>query len=168
MIASERLRELLDYDPETGIFTWRAFGQGYRHHGTAGHVHEKTGYRYIKLDQKNYPAHALAFLWMTGERPPEVDHINLNRDDNRWSNLRAASRTQNTQNSRGWKQRKMPYKGIRLDKRDGYYYAQIRINGRSMTLPGRFDTPEEAHAAYVEAAKKHFGEFANSGQARRT
>jgi len=159
MITPKRLRELLDYDPQTGIFTWRINrkGPGARKGRIAGTVSPTNGYRYMKLDQVNYPAGALAFLWMTGKRPPEVDHINLVRDDNRWSNLRAAAnRSQQLGNTAGWTKRKAPFKGVRFDKRDGYWYAQIC----QCTLPGRYETAEEAHAVYIEAAKKRFGEFA--------
>jgi hypothetical protein len=60
----------------------------------------------------------------------------------------------------GWKNRKSPLKGVRLDKRNGYYYAQIGINGRNTTLPGRYDTAKEAHTVYIAAARKYFGKFA--------
>jgi len=100
---------------------------------------------------------------MTGDRPREVDHINTNKTDDRWSNLRPATHSQNGGNSLRHKRKKrnLP-KGVHLHigkKRSKPYVAFITVNGQRFYL-GYFDTPEQAHAAYCAAARKHFGEFA--------
>jgi hypothetical protein len=115
-----------------------------------------NGYRQIKIDQVLYPIGRLAVLYMTGRWPKQlVDHRNCIKADNRWSNLREATSSQNGANSL----RKT--KGAVWDKSRGQYVARIRVNYRQIWL-GRFDTAKAAHAAYVTAAKRYFGDFARS------
>jgi len=167
-ITYARLHEVLNYDPETGVFTWRAktcckvvIG------GVAGYVDKRTykrggGYRYIRIDGTLYVAAQLAVLWMTSKwAPRDVDHINGVRDDNRWTNLRLADRSQNCANSpaRGGAYSKL--KGVSFNWAAGKYQAQIKVDYRQRYL-GLFDTAEAAHAAYCAAAKKYFGEFARN------
>jgi len=98
---------------------------------------------------------------MTSNWPPNVvDHTNLNGEDNRWTNLRLATYSQNAANSFA-RPSNVPLKGVTLEKRTGRYFARIKINYQNIHL-GTFDTAEEAHAAYVAAAQKYFGEFARS------
>lgn len=151
-LTEERLRELLDYDPETGIFIWRATG------AVAGS--ETHGYLRIVIDGKHYYAHRLAVLYMKGHWPPNLaDHWNLNGLDNRWGNIREATKGQNAANSRAWKTNKLRTKGVSLCRATGKYRADIRINGKGRNL-GRFGSIDEAYAAYDAAAKELFGEFA--------
>lgn len=99
MITQERLKSLLHYEPTTGIFTWKVKP---RHQtlriGEALTSTFDTGYSRVKLDQKTYRLHRLAFLYMTGSIPDEIDHINRIKTDNRWCNLREASRHENMSN----------------------------------------------------------------------
>ena len=92
MLTYERLRELLHYDPETGAFTWIKSTYRKGQPGTpAGCLSKRLGYILIGIDKRLYYAHRLAFLWMTKQWPEkEVDHINLDKADNRWANLRPA------------------------------------------------------------------------------
>lgn len=116
-------------------------------------------YRIIKIYGKAYPAHRLAFLYMTGKFPSEqVDHKDLNGLNNRWDNLRPATRTQNSWNCKAQINNTSGFKGAYLDNRWGRYQALIRVNGKSKSL-GYFDTAKEAGAAYAVAAKNYFGEF---------
>lgn len=91
-LTAGRLKELLTYDPETGVFIWRGWRSGSAVAGSvAGSLHS-DGYVCIKIGRCLYRAHRLAFLYMTGSRPiGQVDHINMNRADNRWCNLRETS-----------------------------------------------------------------------------
>jgi hypothetical protein len=157
-ITAKRLRELLNYDPKTGIFVWRVRRHGITIGAIAGSI-DRDSYRRIKIDYKQYNASHLACLWMTGMLPPaEMDHINGIPADDRWCNLRPASHIQNLTNRRRMGNSTNPFKGIKWDSSRSKWQARITIEGRVVAL-GRFNTPKEAHAAYVEAAKKHFGEF---------
>jgi len=99
-------------------------------------------------------------FYMTGKWPEQfVDHINGDRDDNRWSNIREATRWINNVNKRPWRNKRYsPLKGVTWAH--GKYIAQIKADFRNFYL-GRFDTAEEAHEAYCAAARKYFGEYAH-------
>lgn len=159
-LTQERLKSLLKYDPQTGVFLWlirtsrRTFAGD-----VAGSINPK-GYRVITIERRNYGAHRLAVLWMTGMLPTkEVDHENLHRSDNRWENLRVATRTQNRTNSRAMKNNSSGYKGVYPFR--GRWRALITSNYKNIHL-GLFNNPEDAHAAYCAAAQKYHGEFART------
>jgi hypothetical protein len=98
MLTQERLKELLDYSPETGEFRWQASRGGVRAGDLAGCA-DRLGYLRITIDGRRHSAARLAFLWMVGAFPvDEVDHRNQVKSDNRWSNLRNATRAQNQAN----------------------------------------------------------------------
>lgn len=163
-VTAERVREVLLYAPETGFLGWRNRRAGQpppgRHAGYIG----ADGYWKVRLDGLTYQAHRLIWLYMTGEWPSEeVDHINLNKADNRWGNLREASHRDNMINVRARKPSGSPshLKGAYKSHRQDTWFSQIRINGRARRL-GTFNTAEEAHAAYCEAAQRHHGVFARS------
>lgn len=97
---------------------------------------------------------------MTGEWPADmIDHKNRDRTDNRWENLREATRSQNNANRRASSTH--GFKGATFNRRQGRWMAQTKVNGKRVYL-GYYDTPEEAHAAYVAAAERYFGEFARA------
>ena len=163
MLTAERLRELLTYAPETGLFYWKVAPSNGRTvvGSVAGRVNDE-GYRKIGIDGRVYAAHRLAYLYMPGEWPKElIDHENLARDDNRWRNLRPATRTQNKANS--LPRSACGFKGVYITKKRGKirWRAQIRAEGHLHSL-GYYGTPEEANAAYAAAADKLFGEFARA------
>lgn len=117
-----------------------------------------NGYRTIAVDREVNLAHRLAWLLVYGEWPDgDLDHINGERDDNRIVNLRLATRAQNNMNARRPCSNTSGYKGASFCR--GKWDARIGIDGKDVYL-GSFDTPEEAHAAYANAASKVFGEFA--------
>jgi hypothetical protein len=158
-LTAARLRELLDYDPATGQFAWRVNRRGrFARIGQRAGSPRKDGRLQICIDERIYFASRLAVLWMTGEWPRQlVDHRNCNPADDRWTNLREATFSQNGANSRA-RQSAIPLKGV-TRSRNGRYDAQIKVNYQRICL-GRFKTAKAANAAYAAAARLHFGEFA--------
>lgn len=162
MVTLERLKELLDYCPETGVFRWRNSGKGVKasKDRVAGCLSESCrGMVYVKIrvDRKLYYAHRLAWLYMTSEMPKkEIDHQNRNGLDNRFCNLRIATSSNNKANRAS--RSSNPYKGI--TKRGKKWIAQIHKKGTPYQCLGVFSTPEEAAVAYDAAAVVVHGEFA--------
>jgi hypothetical protein len=153
ILTQERLRDRLDYDPATGIFTWK---KGSRIGWEAGSLN-LDGARQIQVDNRVYMASHLAFLWMEGYLPKEVDHRDRQRDNNRWGNLREATRSQNCVNRHGRRIRHhdLPRGVYRVG---GAIIAKIVVNKERVYL-GSFQTIEEAKQAYDAAASNHHGEF---------
>lgn len=160
-ITAEHLRSLIHYEPETGSFTRIAhsFAPSGRRSGKSklGPILRKpnaVGYIVFSVNNKNCLAHRLAWLYMTGAWPEGViDHINGNRTDNRWTNLRPSDATLNQQNQRKAKAGSIVnLLGVSVEKESGRFIAQITHNYKHIHL-GRFDTAEEAHAAYLGAKR---------------
>lgn len=123
-LTQEYLKELLNYDPETGLFTWKvARSNVVKVGGKAGTL--SHGYISINIDKRRYGASQLAFLYMTGSIPKLVDHINLDRADNRWKNLRAADRSINARNRKAAGVSKI----IGVYPSKGKWSVRIRDNG---------------------------------------
>jgi hypothetical protein len=165
MLTQAEVKERLDYNPETGILTWLIARQDYLIGERAGCL-DSYGYRIVTINDRPHKAHRVIWVWMTGAWPEcEIDHINLDKDDNRWSNLREATPSQNQINKLPARQNRTGFKEVTFIKAQPGKYsrdrwrAQISEKGRRFFL-GHFDTPEEAHAAYATAAKRRFGEFA--------
>jgi hypothetical protein len=154
-ITHERLLHLLQYDPETGWFTWRVRRNQHADVGDrAGYLSLQNGYRYMNIGGRLYLAHRLAVFYMTGEWPAsDVDHQKGDRDDNRWERLRQLTRQHNAQNlQRAHCDNKSGFLGVA--PMNGRHAAYIRIDGKNRYL-GTYDTPEEAHDAYVAAKRQH-------------
>lgn len=150
-ITADRLRDLMSYNTQTGVFTWNdgvvGIGRRTRKEGNS------WGYTSIGVDGRRYGAHQLAWLYVMGEFPNgDIDHINGDRADNRISNLRAATRSANMQNLRGaHKDSATGFLGVHKSRNK--FSAEIMVGGVKHRL-GTFDRPELAHAAYLEAKRK--------------
>lgn len=159
-LTVDRLKSLLDYNPETGDFTWKIKTSNRTPVGSRAGAKGTLGYIHISVDMKKYLAHRLAYFYMIGEWPAEViDHINGNKSDNRWANLRPATVAQNTWNSSVPQNNSSGHKGVSFSKSKRRWTARISKNYRLRIL-GYFDTKEEAIEAYQKAAKRLHGKFA--------
>jgi len=165
-LTQEIVRDLLEYDPETGIFTWRHRDRKYcasdkaqkiwnkRYAGKKAGALNKFGYIKIKIFHGAFSAHRLAYLYMAGSFPEmEIDHIDRNKSNNRFENLREVSKFVNQQN------RFNPRSDSRTQiigaqksggKNSKKFFAKIKVNGKRYHL-GTFDTPEQAGSAYLTA-----------------
>jgi len=162
-MTQDELKALLEYDPETGVWIWRQRRNSRADVGSvAGFVRKADGYRIIgNVFGKNRKSSRLAWFYMTGYWPDyDIDHVNGDKADDRWCNLRAATVTQNIANGRTRKDNASGVKGVDLYR--GRWRAQIQVEGRKRHL-GYFGTIEAASAAYVAAAKLAFGEFFKEG-----
>jgi hypothetical protein len=161
-LTAQRVRELLDYNPETGVLRWR-IKRGKRLAGSiiatrlAG-----DRYTYVGLDYRTYYAHRAIWLMQTGQWPEcKIDHRDGNPRNNRWANLRHATHAQNVYNRRRQRNNKSGFKGVTLHKPTNRWRSTIAVGGKQISL-GYRDTPELAHAAYARAARIHHGEFARA------
>lgn len=170
-LTAERLREVLHYNPDTGVFTWlwRADGPAQwntRWVGKVAGARSKAAdgrvYLYIGIDGQRFKAHRLAFLYMEGMWPADlIDHEDTDGINNAWRNLREADDAQNQANARRSKANTSGFKGASFCKRSGRFQATITYGGRNKNL-GSYDTAEAAHEAYMRAATARSGEYARA------
>ena len=160
-LTAEFVRRLFDYNPETGWLTHKP-RHGVVAGARAGYVN--AGYRSVKIHGKAYLEHRIIWLLVTGAWPErEVDHEDLDKTNNRWANLRPATRSQNVANGPVRSARKHgTMKGAFYNVRNGVWQSRIRGSGGKEIHLGTFATEADAHAAYVAAAKEMFGEFARA------
>jgi hypothetical protein len=153
------LREHIDYDHGTGIFRWRTKPL----RGDVGDIatgEDGQGYLRLTICGERHRAHRLAWLYVYGFWPNDlVDHINMDRSDNRIENLRLATKSQNASNSSKRPSNTTGFKGVTRSR--GRYVAQIKANGKVRRI-GSYETPEEASLVYQVAASLLHGEFARS------
>ncbi len=151
-VAISRLNELLSYDPESGVLTWRVTRNGRVKAGDKAGVKTKDGYFDVSFDFVKYGAHRLAFALYYGKWPDaDVDHVDGDRSNNRIANLRDATRGANLQNQRhAHKDNKTGFLGV--SKIGDWYYAAITHEYIKYEL-GRYETAEKAHAAYLFAKR---------------
>lgn len=158
MLTQEYLFSVLNYSEETGIFTWKYRGNlskswnsrcAFKNAGCLD-----RGYLIISLNGSTHRCHRLAWVYMTGKFPKgQIDHINGIGTDNRFINLRDVTPSENQRNRRcPQKTNKTGFLGV--SKSRGKYLASIRIDAKNINL-GRYETPEEAHGAYLLAKRKH-------------
>jgi len=149
----QEIMSVLRYEPESGLFYWTET----RGRGRAGYIagFKDRGYLSLRVFGKSIQLHRLAYAFMTGEWPElTIDHINGEKQDNRWSNLRMVSTKINNQNIRKAKQKsKSGLLGAHWVKRLNKWKSAIGVDGVVKHI-GYFDTPEEAHMAYVEKKRE--------------
>jgi hypothetical protein len=174
-LTHDQARELINYSPRSGRITWHSrplsmfpsYGAwrcwNTRYAGQeAGTVKKGHGYIQIAIKGTLYLNHRLAWFWMTGTWPAEIDHRDGDTANNRWSNLRMATTSQNMANRAVRKDNKSGLKGVRLDSRRGTWVMTTQKHGIKVTKSG-FPTAEAAYEAYCAAAAKLHGEFARTG-----
>lgn len=154
MITADRLRELVHYCPETGIFTHLQSRGRVKARAIAGC--NSNGYTVIRLDKILYPAHRLAWLYVHDRIPNgDVDHIDGNKSNNQISNLRDVDRSTNLQNQKCASSRNKSSGLLGVNKREnGTFRSYIQIDGKYVSL-GTFKYAQDAHEAYLTAKRIH-------------
>jgi hypothetical protein len=153
MITADRLKILYTYNPENGLFMSTFTRRQWKAGRVAGN---RAKYTMIVIDRKQYRAHRLAWLYMTGQWPDgQIDHINGDKHDNRFSNLRVATPAMNSQNILSpRKDCRSGLKGVSWRETHKKWHATIRINGKATHL-GYFDSADAAHQVYMMAKQQH-------------
>lgn len=152
MITQKRLKEVLHYNPDTGDFTWLISVGTKKANSVAGT--EKGGYIFIQIDKVIYRAHRIAWLYITGMHPCNIDHINHNGCDNKFKNLRNVSHRENMRNRTISKNNKSGVNGVTFVRARNKWWAQVEINGRCISL-GYYADKFEAICARKSANNKY-------------
>lgn len=164
MITAERVRELLHYDPDTGVFAWKVDRGVQTRAGSRAGWTTSEGYIGMKVDRRSYQAHRLAWLYVYGDLPPaEIDHINRDKRDNRIANLRLADRSLNCRNVSLRSDSTTGVRGVHFNKTRGAYTAHIFWQKRVKYL-GAFQNLEDAVAARRSAENRLWSDTSNSAQ----
>ena len=156
MIYERELKELMNYDPETGLFTRKTAAHGKSIGGKVGCV-KPSGYVQMRVNNKYYYAHRLAWLYVYGSMPSEIDHVNGDKSDNRIDNLRLCTSSQNRMNL-VQRNNKWGYPGVGLDNVTGKWLARVKFENARIHL-GSYDTKEIAASVSEAYREKYFGEF---------
>jgi hypothetical protein len=164
--SAAEIDRLLSYDPNTGEFRWKARPDDAafttRRAGTVAGRLVGCGYIQIRVMYQYCMAHRLAWILTHGVEPEgDIDHINLNRADNRAVNLRQCTRSQNKANTVAPVTNSSGAKGVNWFAKAGKWRARIKVNGKEHHL-GLFAEKSDAMAAYAKAAALHFGQFARA------
>ena len=158
----EYLKEILDYNFDTGIFTWKVNKSKRSKIGSVAGWSD-NGYTRIEIDGKTYKAHRLAWLYVYGELPEVlIDHVNSNRSDNRLCNLRQATYQENSENYKTPKTNTSGVKNVSWYKQLNKWVVSKSVKGKKKTI-GYFDDLEFAELVAIEARDKYRMEFANHG-----
>lgn len=155
MLTQERLKELLHYTPDTGIFVWKVTTNTHAIKGSVAGTCNKRGYKIIGINGKKFYIHRLVWLYVYGKFPDgEIDHIDCNPKNNTITNLRVITRSGNCQNKiKAQSNNLTGFLGVGRTKSGIKFHAQIGINGKTKHI-GYFHTQEEAHKAYVIEKRK--------------
>jgi hypothetical protein len=161
-ITGNVLEQMLTYNPDTGIFVWRI--SDLAEPPIAGTL-KQHGYIWIVICGVGVYAHRLAWLWMSGCWPRElIDHINGDKSDNRFCNLREANKMQNMMNQGARADSKTGIRGVTWHKENKNWIVRIRANGDKYLHLGSFADFDEACARRKEAEKQYYGQFARTGE----
>lgn len=152
-LSLEDVTRVLNYNPETGVFTWKSYRNWRSCEGSVAGAIDSHGHRQIRVNRRLHFAHRLAWLYVHGVAPSgDVDHINGVKDDNRIANLRDVPTSINCQNEiRARSNNSCGLLGV--TKKKYAYLAQIYANGKKIHL-GSFRTAEAAHEAYLKAKRE--------------
>jgi len=153
MITQSELKEILHYNQDTGIFTWLKYKQRPSKIGSEAGWVRKDSYKAISIMSKQYFAHRLAWLYVTGKHPKnQIDHIDGNKLNNKFSNLRECTAAQNSQNFKNSKfTNKAQLLGVNVKGKK--FRARIGINKKVITI-GTLNNAQEAHNAYLITKRK--------------
>lgn len=158
MITADRLREVMDYNPQTGIFTWKKKTCKKVVVGSVAGCLTKEGYVTIRVDGYLMTGHRLAWLYVNGELPSKgIDHKNRDKSDNRICNLRICTPVENGQNASLSKANKSGITGVFFNKKTGKWVSQITVNRKNIIL-GAYNSIDEA-AASRRAAESEYQPF---------
>lgn len=161
MISQERLRQVLDYNPDTGLFHWKVRTSNRVKVGAVAGTIRKDGYVSICIDGAFYLAHRLVFIFEVGAAPNLIDHVDGDPSNNQRANLREALHTQNMMNSRHRINNTSGYKGVSFDRSRGLWAAYINAHSTRHWL-GYFKNKSAAVAAIDNARPLHHKEFARA------
>lgn len=156
-LTQEELKEIVSYDPDTGKFTKLKRISDHPYFSNTEWNHSQ-GYCAITIKNKNYFSHRLAWLYVHGKMPKEIDHINGVRNDNRICNLRECNRNQNNSNKKAKINSKSGVKGVRWNEKNRKWIAEIGVNSRSKYL-GSYENIEDAKQAYQNASITIYGQY---------
>lgn len=166
-LTAERLRDLLHYDTDTGVFRRKVALSGVSKVGDIAGSYREKGYREVGVDGHRYPAHRLAWLYVYGHWPEDqVDHINGLTDDNRISNLREATHTQNSYNKGPTSRNTSGVKGVSWDRKKRKWRAQCTVAGKQYHQ-GYFKNLVDAESAAKLFREINHGQFARTTTAER-
>jgi len=163
-LTQEHALELFNYEPDSGLLVWKiAHGiHGRTPAGTVAGTRGQRGVLIVRVGGKNYLVHRVIWLIVKGAWPKKgIDHKDLDPGNNKWDNLRECTQSQNSTNCRAKRQNKFGIKGAYWSERDKSWSSKITVKRQLINL-GTFKTAEDAHAAYMRAALKYFGEFARA------
>jgi len=158
MLTQKELKKLLNYDPKTGIFTWKSRDSkawNTRRSGKTAGQFDRGGYILIGILGKRYLAHRLAFLYMTGNCPhDQTDHIDHDRGNNKWNNLRAVTQAENQRNRALAKNNTSGLSGVHWSKSNKKWMVRVKVNRKRIYL-GSFSTKDEAIKVRKAAEIEH-------------
>lgn len=160
-ITHDLIKHLFTYNPDTGELAWAVYRASNAKRGDVIKSTTKAGYICVSINDKTYLAHRIIWLWMTGEWPSSVDHINHNPADNRWENLREVAHSDNMKNQKRNKTNTSGHAGVYWHKGAGKWMASLKTKGKCNYL-GVFTSVGDAVAAR-KAAERQYGFHNNHG-----